>query len=252
MVRIDGWPFDLAIAEEYVYESEVTKHPISAGSEIADHVIDGPLRVTLECVVSDTPTGAIAGDPTRQAGDAETPLVSDAAWDKLLEIRAARRAVSIETPRRTLDRMVIVSLVDRRDVATSGGALFTVTFEQITIAENKRVTVRVAVPMVKAKENLGTKQPKPSKLVERRVDAHDGTWFDPDINAWRYVANFDPKTNRWEYTKGTPVGDYPPGLSDEEYRRLIAERRDGALVPVDKKGVPGANAGSFILLPGQF
>lgn len=30
------------------------------------------------------------------------------------------------------------------------------------------------------------------------------------------------------------------------------EKRDAALVTVDKKGVPGANAGQFILLPGQF
>lgn len=252
MIWIDGYPFDLAVSAETSYESELTEHPIEAGSTVGDHIIDKPATLTLECVVSDTPTGEIANHPTRQAAGADAPLVSEAAWQKLLEIRAAKRAVVIETGRRTYESMVIIALSDRDDADSAGGLQFTVTFERLEVVQNKRVTVRVAVPNVKGKANLGTKRPKATKLVPRRVDPTDGTWFDPDINAWRYVANFDPTTNQWEYRKGTPVGDYPPGLSDDEYRRLIAQQRDAALIPVNKKGVPGASAGQTILLPGQF
>lgn len=251
-IYIDGYPFDLAVSGESSYTSEVTEHPVDADADLADHIRHEPPELTLECVVSDTPIGEIANDPTRQGSEGEQALISDAAWDKLHEIRDARRVVTIETPRRTYTSMAMTALSERQDVSTTGGIYFTVSFRQIRIIENKRVTVRVAVPLAKPKDNKGNKQPKPSKLVPRRVDAHDGTWFDPDINAWRYGASFNPETNQWEYFKGTPVGDYPKGLSDADYRQLIQEKRDAALIPVDKKGVPGANAGQHILLPGQF
>ena len=249
LVYIDGWPMDLVVSQDAVYPGEVTEHAVDADADPSDHIRNGAMELTLACIVSDTPIGEIELHPTR-AAEPVAPLHSEAAFEKLLEIRGRRRPVTIETPRRTYDSMGMTQLERHESVESAGGALFTVSFKHVRFMQNRRVTVRAAV-VAKPKVKVGTKVPKPSKLVERRVDAHDGTWFDPDINAWREGASFNPQTNKWEYFKGTPIG-YPKGKTDEEYRRLIAEQRDGALVPVDKKGVPGTNAGQFILLPGQF
>ncbi len=249
MIWIDGYPFDLAVSQDSSYPGEVTEHPVDADADLSDHIRTGALELTLACIVSDTPSGEVEFHPTRLA-EPTPPLHSEAAFDKLLEIRGRRRPVTIETPRRTYDNMGMTELDRNESAETSGGALFTVSFRQMRILTNKRVTVR-AVTIARKKAKLGTKPAKPSKMVERRVDAHDGTWFDPDINAWREGASYNSTTNKWEYFKGTPLG-YPRGKTDTEYRQLIAEQRDGALVPVDKKGVPGTSAGQFILLPGQF
>lgn len=165
-VYIDGFPFDLAVTAEPTYQSELTKHPIDAKALISDHIIDSQLVLSLECVVSDTPTGAIASHSTRQNTGTSPVLVSDAAWNKLFEIRSKKRAVTVETGRRTYERMVITSLSERAEMATAGGAYFTVTLEQATIVENKRVTVRVAVPLAKGKSNLGPKNTIDGKAVD--------------------------------------------------------------------------------------
>lgn len=246
-IWIDGYPFDIAVHQGSAYPGEVTEHPVDADADVSDHIRLKATELTLECVVSNTPIGDIANHESRR----DVPLAGEAAFDKLLEIRAKRKAVTVETPRRTYLNMGFTNLERNEDVESSGGVLFTVSFQQIKFLQNKRITVR-AVPIVKGKADLGTKQPKKSKLVERRVDAHDGTWYDPDINSWREGASFNTQTNQWEYFKGTPVGQ-EKGLSDDEYRRRIANDRDAGLVNVNKKGVPtGANPGRFLMLPGEF
>ncbi len=256
LLFIDGYPFDLVISKGASYPGEVAEHPVDADADITDHIRNKPLELTLECVVSDTPTGEVATHPTR-TGVGENALHGEAAFDKLLEIRGRKRPVTVETAKRSYDNMGLLMLERQETVESTGGAMFTVTFRQMNILANKRVTVRVAAPMVKAKNKVGTKQPKPkpksSKLVERRVDPYDGTWFDPDINAWREGASFNSKTGHWEYFKGKPLGeDMPRDLTDADYRRIV-DQRNAALVNVPAKGgTPYLNPGTTILFPGQF
>lgn len=247
MIWIDGFPFDLAVRQTSSFPGEVTEHPVDADADVSDHIRLKSTELTLECVLSNTPTGEIATHESRR----DVPLAAEAAFEKLIEIRGRRRPVTVETPRRTYLNMGFTGLERNEDVEASGGVLFTVSLQQLTFLQNKRVTVRAA-PIAKNKTNIGPKQPKKSKLVSRRVDAYDGTWFDPDINSWREGASYNSQTNQWEYFKGTPVGQQQ-GLTEDQYKRNIAQERDAGLVNVNKKGVPsGANPGQFLLLPGEF
>jgi hypothetical protein len=65
LLFIDGYPFDLVVSKGASYPGEVTEHPVDADADITDHIRNKPLELTLECVVSDTPTGEIASHPTR-------------------------------------------------------------------------------------------------------------------------------------------------------------------------------------------
>jgi hypothetical protein len=158
MIRIDGYPIDLALTEEHSFDSEVTEYPVENGADISDNIRNKPLEITLEGIVSDTPIGAIAQDATRQAG-AGTPLPSRDAYTRIVAIRDARELVTIETSLGKFERMALTHIGVPRDRSTGKALKFTVTFRQVTLVTNERVTVRVAVPNATGKANGGNRQP---------------------------------------------------------------------------------------------
>lgn len=159
-VRIDGYPIDLAVTEEHKLEADVTTYPVEKGADIADHVRSKPAEVTLEGVVSDTPMGAIALDQSRVALADVKALPSLDAFQRLKALQASPKLVTVETSLGKYESMVLTSLVVPRAKDTTKGLKFTVTFTQITLVENTRTTVRVAVPNAGGKKNLGNKESK--------------------------------------------------------------------------------------------
>ncbi len=168
-ILIDGYPIDVAKVETHTLEAEVTEHPVEKGSVISDHVRLNPIEVTLECLVSDTPLGIIAVDPTRINSQIEidgessttVPTPSEDAYARLRAIRLARQPVTIETSLDRFENMILTRLTIPRSADTSGGLTFEATFREIVIVENLRVTVRVAEPRGNKKADLGAQPPIP-------------------------------------------------------------------------------------------
>lgn len=159
-VYINGYPMDLAISETHGFESEVTEHPVERGADMVDHVRARPIEIRLECIVSDTPIGAIATDPTRLPEGQDAPLPSEDAYARLLAIRDARQPVPVETSLGTFTSMALLSLSVPRSRETTGGLFFTVAFRQIVVRENQRVTVRTAEPNAKRSGRHGYRSGK--------------------------------------------------------------------------------------------
>lgn len=146
MIRIDGFPMDLALSESHSFPGEVTQYPVEAGADFSDHIRDLPEEIELECIVSDSPSGAIASDPTRkgEAGaDGNTPLPSAAALEKLRLMKARRQPVSIETSLGVFTSMACIGIDVPKDAAKSNGLFFTAKFKKITVVTNKRTKTRV-------------------------------------------------------------------------------------------------------------
>ena len=150
MIRIDGYPMDVALTEEFTFPGEVTEYPVEDGPDVSDHIRDLPEEITVECVVSDTPIGDVATDPTRQVAGPDAPLPSAAALAKLREIKARRRPVSIETSLGTFESMACLDVKVSRDASKSGGLFFTATFKKFNAVTNKRTKVRVKTPLAGA------------------------------------------------------------------------------------------------------
>lgn len=163
MLLIDSWPYDLLVQGELTFEAEITKHPIEDGSTTTDHRIIQPMVFTLQCIVSDTPLEPVASHESRRVdevtaavfGSDQTPLPSDEAYNRLLEIHETSKLVIIEIPvasrtakpgKRTFANMWLTNLSMPMDSSTNGGLFFSATFEQVVIARNNRVTVRTATP----------------------------------------------------------------------------------------------------------
>lgn len=164
MIWIDDYPIDLATSEAYSFESEVTSFPVEKGADTTDHVRTGPIVITLECVVSNTPIGPVADDASRQAldfdrdlalPDAEKPIPADDCFQRMVAIWKARKPVTVDTSRGRFENMVL-SLSVPVSIEESGGLRFTATLKQITLVENRRITIKqAAVPRGVGKINKG-------------------------------------------------------------------------------------------------
>lgn len=153
MIVIAGFPMDLAVSESLSLPGEVTQFPVEVGADFSDHIRNLPEEISLECIASDTPIGEIASDATRLDNGAPTPLPSNDAYHKLLEIRDARRPVTIETSFGTFDNMGLESIEMSSDAAKTGGLFFTVKFKRMNLVTNRRTRARVrgAMPSGPAK-----------------------------------------------------------------------------------------------------
>lgn len=154
MVSIDSYPLDLTEQEQHNLKSTVTKHPVEEGEDVADHVRRDPREVTLTgCIVSDTPIGAIAQDPTRTGLDAGTKPSNDA-YKRLEDIWEAGEPVTVVTSLRQYKNMILDDLSVPKEAKNAGGLVFTAHFTHVRIVQNKRVTV--AIPNARG---LGAKKP---------------------------------------------------------------------------------------------
>jgi hypothetical protein len=183
LLLIDSFPYDLLISGELTLESEITEFPVEDGADITDHIRTKPAELKLESMVSDTPIGEIANDPSRRVDDVsiavfgsdQVPLPSAEAYERLTQIHSDRRVVTIEIPvatrggqpgKRTYKNMALESLSIPTSKDTDGGLTFSASFKEVTFRQNNRTTVRTATPSGQRQTNSKSKATKPYKAVQ--------------------------------------------------------------------------------------
>lgn len=153
MIRVDGYPVDCATEERLTYKATATKFPVEKGAAKTEHVIVELPVLEIDGVVSDTPIGAMAVDPSRVALNGQT-LPSRDAFEFFTALHLAGGTVTVECGYGKFDDMVMTSLAPSRERTSAKAFKFSVTFEQIDIRETRRVTV-AAVPNATGRKNLG-------------------------------------------------------------------------------------------------
>lgn len=193
LTRIDGYPMDLEVSAAISLTADVTSRPVETGAQITDHIRNNPEEVTLECIVSDTPIGEAKADQTRQIADGtiletpygtyDTPLQSEDAYAKLIEIRRDKRLIAIDSVSLgRLDNMVLVDLSPKFDAETNGGLFFTAKFRRLVLVTNlrARVPVRSTQPGAggkgKAKAKAGTKFEVDDKITWKHGSPPGSPW----------------------------------------------------------------------------
>lgn len=224
MIKINGYPLDLALTENCKFPSQSTKFPAESGSKFSDNIQNDPVEIELEGIVSRTPIGAVALDPTRKV-EAGSPLADKDAYDRLLDIRAAREPVSIEISLGKFDMMAMGDLTVPRDKGTGLAFHFTVMFSQLTIVQNARTTLRVAVPNCNGKMNGGNRQPLVGLNGKPVPDAFE--------SVPRYVTSFAKKSRAsLKATLGDPI------LSTTAVERIFSGSRKDTFNGVDMDHYP--------------
>jgi len=167
VVSIDGFLIDATVTEGHSFDSEVTAYPVESGADIADNIRAKPLRITLDCVVSDTPLAPAIVNARRGQG-----LPSAEIYNRLLVMRDKREPVTVVTTLAVFKNMALETLSIPRN-ATDGHSLrFSVTFVQVKIVSNLHAVVVVDEPRHKAKSNRGHKaSPEPNPAAETPIPA---------------------------------------------------------------------------------
>ncbi len=164
MIFIDGFAIDAALTEEYGYDAEVTDYPVEQGANVSDNIRSRPLRITIDCVVSDTPLTSmeVIRSALAPAGAGGGGLPSDDGLTKMLAIRDAREPVTVITTLRRYENMALESLTIPRSKDTGDALRFRAVFKQIRFVTNARTTVRVATPKSRKRVNRGSKPAVPA------------------------------------------------------------------------------------------
>lgn len=157
MIRINGYPIDCALEERLTYEADVTDLDVESGSDVTDHIRPKQPILEFDGLVSDTPLGEVATDPSRQT-DAGAPTPSRDAFDRFRTIHEAAQTVVVECSYGKFDSMAMTSLTPSRTSETAKAFKFTATFKRIRIRENRRTTVKVAIANGSGKQNLGSRE----------------------------------------------------------------------------------------------
>ena len=133
---------DAVVTETHGAEVEITDFPIETGSTITDHVRRKPLTLAMTVVLSDlTDAGPLPGR--------SIDLVN-----QLYLMQSDAKVLSVYTPARTYDSMLIQSIGVPRDSKSGCGLTLNVSLKQISLVQNrqtKRVNSRTARAQPKAK-----------------------------------------------------------------------------------------------------
>jgi hypothetical protein len=155
VIVIGGYPIDVALSEEHKRSADVTEHAVEKGSDLSDNIRVKQREITIEGVVTDTPIGAIALDPTRQNVDG---MISQDAYRQLEALFDSGDTFTLICARGKFENMAFVDLSEPIDKDHPiKGLYFTGTFRQIRTATLNRITVRVAIPIAGGKADLGNK-----------------------------------------------------------------------------------------------
>ncbi len=236
MIRIDDFPIDAALSENHSLDAEVSQWPIEKGSDTKDNNRPKLREVQIEGVVSDSPIGPIAA-LRKIAAHPETTLTqaniagadalpSEDAVAVLENLWETKKIITIETTLRVYENMLMTACNIPIDKDTGEALRFSCTFRTAIFITGENSSVRVAAPVGAGNVNGGKKKALPSGYAPRSVlKDSPGIWFDPDINGFRFGAQFDGQN--YHFLKGTPVGSAGdpafgggPGQSDSVYRTI--------------------------------
>lgn len=164
---------DAVASETHSSSAQVTEHPVEKGSKVSDHVQIQPMRLSLEVVITNTPSElpkshtSGATENTQDGvlkfdGQMQRPLDT---WLDLKDAFDAASVFTVNTALKTYDDMVMIGLTVPREAGGIGSAgqvngetrvgslKFAIEFQQIRIVASRE-------GVVQRKPKSGPKPPK--------------------------------------------------------------------------------------------
>lgn len=133
------------VHETYVFSSEISEHPIEAGSSIVDHVYNKPFSLSIEGIISNTPmtlVGLAAFDSVSRYLHGESNDFVAYAFATIKNLFEERKPLSIVTSLKTYHKMVLETLsVERGGGFYSDSLHFSCTAKQIQLVSQKLIKV---------------------------------------------------------------------------------------------------------------
>lgn len=122
---------------------QVTEHPVESGAAITDHSYKRPSEVVIRCGWSNASLKALLGIVTglfRGGTMSKSDYVSGI-YSQLLKLQESREPLSITTPLRQYDNMLITSLQVSRDQKTGQMLMVSATCREVLIVSTSSATL---------------------------------------------------------------------------------------------------------------
>ncbi len=174
---------DALVNEGNAAISEVTENPVELGADVADHVRDKSDALTIEFVITNTPTRTVSSHANgvlgsyRDNGKGAVVLQFDAAFDRvaavhadLLRVKRAGLLWQVSTPLRTYADFLLEQVQASRDPKTGNSAKFTLNLRRAIFVSTQFVAAPPLLPRTPPRTNNGT-QPtqRPRESILHRL-----------------------------------------------------------------------------------
>ena len=150
---------DACVKEDHALENATTDHPVEEGYNVTDHSRPQPRRLSLECVVSNSPIGR----STLSSNDAlATWRIFEGLWKN-------PQRVSVSTSRGLYESMLVEKVTNAVDAKSANALVFTVTLKEIRVVKSRYSRIVVAKDtraQPKQKAGQQSTQAPPEKEVE--------------------------------------------------------------------------------------
>lgn len=128
--NIAGLFFDAILNVSTEHSATITQHPVQSGANISDHMYLEPVQITMEIGMSDAMASMVMGQWAGVGGSSK----SVNAYQKLVELQAARIPFTVLDRLNTYNNMVIKSVSVNDDFRTKNGLRATVSMQQLIMA----------------------------------------------------------------------------------------------------------------------
>ena len=157
---------DASVSEVHTSSANITSHPVERGANITDHVHRQPDTLTIQGIVSNTPTrfpqGTIGVALVRTVANLVNGVSNDlakTAYEQLLQLVEGKELIKIVTTLREYNDMLLENLTVTRDAENGDCLNFTVTARQVRLIKTSSVSASSitspADPKKASKKSLG-------------------------------------------------------------------------------------------------
>lgn len=173
--QVGSLKVDIVKSFEYTYDQDVTEHPVETGFEIADHIVNKPLKLTM--------TVGIASSPVTWFWKNGYGAKKFANGLQLLEeIRDKKEPVTIVRPEKKYDNMVMTSCRVSKQDSTKSIIYADLAFIQIVKVTTQTTAIPENVVTASQEENAGETAANAGAAKTSSVDVGGGSANIPDSN----------------------------------------------------------------------
>lgn len=154
---------DANLQETHDWSNDVTQNPVENGSDITDHVIENPDRITIRGFISDSPLRGIVGNTVaiiNALSGEQSGQRTKETFDLLEKLSKLKLPVIVTTKYKIYTDMIMTNVSIPRDRSTGEGLEFVAEFISIRTVGTQTVDVPDGISEkkeAKATEALGNK-----------------------------------------------------------------------------------------------
>lgn len=176
---------DCMVSETPEYSFSPTKSQIETGATISDHVVQNPLRLNVEGIVSDSPL-----DPRQFASAFSGLAPSDKAFKWLEQLAINKEPFDFVGGFRTYKSMVITEFKPVRNAQTGQALVFTCVMEQLVIVGTQVLAQQPKTKIQQSKVSHGGQplQPLPTSQLSAVQSVFQGVEPTAQVTAAPTVA----------------------------------------------------------------